>query len=135
MLGPANRFNRKVADNIRFELGTKPEDSAKQGLLNEVLDKVRSDDIMRGAGELYKAGLEACAAPKAGSWLEARPSVVFNMQLSNREVQYGVGRRLGCQLCVEGPCPLCLGVMDRFGVHCESCMVGGEDGQPLHGAG
>ena len=37
-----------------------------------------------------------------------------------------VGRRLGIQLCEEGPCPLCLGVLDKFGAHCESCMSGGD---------
>ena len=35
-------------------------------------------------------------------------------------------RRLGIELCEECPCPFCLGVMDRFGTQCESCMAGGD---------
>ena len=54
------------------------------------------------------------------------PNRALNTQLSNAEVQYGVGRRLGCELCEEGPCPFCVGVMDRWGAHCESCMAGGD---------
>ena len=65
-----------------------------------------------------------CNPPRAG--LDADPSQVFDTQLSSAEVQYGVGRRLGVQLCSEGPCPFCLGVMDRWGAHCESCMSGGD---------
>ena len=48
------------------------------------------------------------------------------MQLSNAEVQNGVGRRLGVALCEERPCPFCLGNIDKYGAHCESCMAGGD---------
>ena len=51
---------------------------------------------------------------------------MLDTQLTNAEVQYGVGRRLGVELCEESPCPLCLGVMDKWGAHCESCMSGGD---------
>ena len=81
---------------------------------------------MGGLGEWDKARWQACAAEKSGSWLQARPSIIFNTQLSNGEVQYGIGRRLGCQLCAGGPCPFCLGFMDKEGAHCECCMSGGD---------
>ena len=88
--------------------------------------KIRRDAMVERSGEWDKARLVATAAPHAGSWLHAAPSVAFDTQLTNAEVQYGVGRRLGVELCEECACPFCLGVMDRFGAHCESCMAGGD---------
>ena len=78
------------------------------------------------AGIWDKARLEANPAPFAGSALEKLPSVALDTQLTNAEVQYGVGRRLGVEICEQSPCPFCLGVMDKWGAHCESCMSGGD---------
>ena len=44
--------------------------------------------------------------------------------MSNAEVRSRVSLRLGKGICEEGPCPLCFGVMDKWGVHAESCMAG-----------
>ena len=82
--------------------------------------------MLASAGMWDRARLEATSAPHSGAWLDATPSRALDTQVSNAEVQYGVGRRLGVQLCCEGPCPFCLGVMDRWGAHCESCMSGGD---------
>ena len=92
----------------------------------DLVNKQRREEYMENLGEFDKARWGACAAAKSGSWLEARPSIVFNTQLTNGEVQYGVGRRLGCQLCDGGPCPFCLGIVDKEGAHCECCMSGGD---------
>ena len=73
-----------------------------------------------------RARLEATSASKSGSWLEAVPSQALDTLLSNSEVQYGVGRRLGVSLCEECPCPFCPGVIDKYGAHCEACMAGGD---------
>ncbi len=89
--------------------------------------------MVESAGVWDKARLEATAAPHAGSWLDAVPSAALDKQLSNAEVQYGAGRRLGVELCEECPCPFCLGVMDRWGAHCESCMSGGDNTVNHHG--
>ena len=82
--------------------------------------------MLASSGMWDKARLEATAAPHAGAWLDAPPNIALDLQLSNAEVQYGVGRRLGVELCQESPCQFCLGVMDRWGAHCESCMAGGD---------
>ena len=92
----------------------------------EVVHKKRFQDMLDGAGLWDKARLQAMAAPRSGSWLDAHPNRALDTHLTNAEVQYGVGRRLGVELCEECPCPFCLGVMDRFGAHCEACMAGGD---------
>ena len=91
-----------------------------------LLNKGRRDAMVERAGVWDKARLEGTSAPHAGAWLDATPNMALDTQLSNAQVQYGVGRRLGVQLCEEGPCKFCLGVMDRWGAHCESCMAGGD---------
>ena len=73
-----------------------------------------------------KARWESLAAPHAGAWLDAPPSRGLDFLLTNEEVRTRVGRRLGGELCSESPCPFCLGVMDKWGVHAESCTHGGD---------
>ena len=46
--------------------------------------------------------------------------------LTNAEFRSRMGRRLGHELCEESACPFCFGVMDRFGIHPECCMAGGD---------
>ena len=120
------RVNGALPEQSRFGLGSRPVGTIKQGLLMDVVNKGRRDGLVNKAGLWGKARLEAASAPRSGSWLDALPNPALNTQLSNAEVQYGVGRRLGVELCEECPCPFCLGVMDRFGAHCESCMSGGD---------
>ena len=64
--------------------------------------------------------------PRPRLTLDALPSCALDTQLSDAEIQYGVGRRLGVELCEQAPCPLCLGVVDKWGAHCESGMSGGD---------
>ena len=78
------------------------------------------EGMLEAANDWDKARLEAVAAPHAGAWLHAAPNGAFDLNLTGAEVQYGVGRRLGVELCEEGPCPFCLGLMDRFGAHAET---------------
>eukprot|EP00973_Karenia_brevis_P032592 4499091-Karenia_brevis.AAC.1 len=77
------------------------------------------------AGDRDKARLQAAAAPRAGLWLGAPPCRALDLRLTNAEVRSRVGRRLGAELCEEKPCPFCLGVVDRWGIHPESCTAGG----------
>ena len=125
LCGSVTRVNACVPDNAKFNFGVQP-GTAKQGLLMEVVNKKRKDEMVNRAGLWDRARLQAMSAPRAGSWLDAPPNRALNTNLSNAEVQYGVGRRLGIELCEECPCPFCLGVMDRFGSHCEACMAGGD---------
>ena len=52
--------------------------------------------------------------------------------MSHAEVRSRVCRRLGKEVCDEGPRPLCFGVMDRWGVHAECCMGGGDKTEIHH---
>ena len=54
--------------------------------------------MLSSAGNWEWARLEATAAAHSGAWLDALPSSGLDTQLSNAEVQYGVGRRLGVEV-------------------------------------
>ena len=73
-----------------------------------------------------RARLNAAAAPHAGTWLHTPPCLALDLNLTNAEIRSGVGRRLGVTLCEEGPCPFCFGVMDKWGIHAETCTAGGD---------
>ena len=121
-----SRLNAVLPVNAHFALGSKPLSVGKQKDLMGLLNKGRRDAMVERAGVWDKARLEGTSAPHAGAWLDATPNMALDTQLSNAQVQYGVGRRLGVQLCEEGPCKFCLGVMDRWGAQGQSCMVGGD---------
>ena len=123
--GCVSRLNASLPAHHEIVRGAKPSNLGKQKDIMGRVNKYRRDAMLASVEMWDKARLEAAAASHSGSWLDAVPSQVLDTQLSNAEVQYGVGRRLGVQLCSEGPCPFCLGVMDRWGAHCESCMSGG----------
>ena len=82
--------------------------------------------MITNAGIWDTARLEAASAPHSGAWLDEPPNRAMDMQVANAEVQYGIGRRLGVEMCEECPCPFCLGVMDKYAAHCEACMAGGD---------
>ena len=54
------------------------------------------------------------------------PCSAFDQKLTNEEFKGRMARRLGFEVCEEGPCPFCFQAMDRFGAHAESCMGGGD---------
>ena len=115
-----------MPEHRRLSSGHRADGEFTQKLMSAVYHKNRSDGMVSSAGVWDRARLEATAAPHSGAWLDALPSCALDTQLSNAEIQYGVGRRLGVVLCEQAPCPLCLGVMDKWGAHCESCMSGGD---------
>ena len=106
--------------------GHRPDGEFTQKHMSALYHKNRRDRMVSSAGVWDRARLEATAAPHSGAWLDALPSCALDTQLSNAEIQYGVGRRLGVELCEQAPCPLCLGVMDKWGAHCECCTSGGD---------
>ena len=73
-----------------------------------------------------RARLKGVSAPHAGAWLDAVPSRGLDMLLTDEEVSSRIGRRLGVAICEEGSCPFCFGILDRFGIHAECCMAGGD---------
>ena len=74
--------------------------------------KVEWDRMYQQAGEADKALLNATAATKSGAWLEAPPNKNLDLRLTNAEITSRIGRRVGAEICEEGPCPFCFGVMD-----------------------
>eukprot|EP00973_Karenia_brevis_P080274 11135188-Karenia_brevis.AAC.1 len=46
--------------------------------------------------------------------------------MNNAQIQSRVGRRLGIAISEERPCPFCFGIMDKWGIHPESCTAGGD---------
>jgi hypothetical protein len=124
--GAVRRINGKIREQSQFALGSKPVVSCRQKDLMGLINKGRRDAMLDRASEWDRARLLATSAPHSGSWLDAAPNQALDTHLTNAEVQYGVGRRLGVELCEECPCPFCLGVMDKWAAHCESCMGGGD---------
>ena len=119
------RVNSRIPEMGRFRLGVRP-GTVKQGLLMDVIRKKKQEEMVSRAGVWDKARLQATSASRSGAWLDARPNRALDTHLSNAEVQFGVGRRLGIELCEEVACQFCMGTVDRFGVHCEACMAGGD---------
>ena len=123
LCGSIARFNGAMPVHRHLSSGHRPDGEFTQKLMMAVFNKTRRDAMVAAAGIWDKARLEATSAPHAGSAPEALPSVALDTQLTNAEVQYGVGRRLGVEICEQSPCPFCLGVMDKWGAHCESCIT------------
>ena len=108
LLGAARRYDDGVpACSKIFDRGR--EAVGRQGELVSKLQKIGWDGLKGRAGEWDKARLEAAAAPRAGVWLGAPPSRALDFRLTNSAVRSRVGRRLGCAICEERPCPFCLG--------------------------
>ena len=86
----------------------------------------RKKRLQEGANEWEAARWKAVEAPKSGIWLDAPPDRNSGLRMSNAEIRSRVSRRLGRKICDGGPCPLCFGVMDEWGVHAECCTSGGD---------
>lgn len=125
LAGATRRYNETVPACSQIT-GNNGQGVGKQGLLVEKAKRVKWDSMVEGAGQLERARLHATAAAKSGAWLDALPSKALDLKLTNQELRSRVGRRLGQELCEECPCPFCFGVMDRWGIHAESCTAGGD---------
>ena len=125
LAGATRRYNERVpaCSHISGEL---MEEGCKQGLLVDKLKVLRWRAMRDSAGQLEKGRLEATSASKSGTWLDAPPSKPLDLKLTNPEFRSRGGRRLGQELCEECACPFCFGVMDRWGIHAESCTAGGD---------
>ena len=121
----AQRYDRKVPDCSKVS-GVPYTGIDKQRELVGKLQKLRIDALKQGAGVWDRARLEGVAAPHAGAWLDAPPSRVQDMRMTNPEVCSRVGRRLGVALCEEMACPFCFCALDKWGAHAECCMSGGD---------
>jgi hypothetical protein len=123
--GAVTRVNRKLPPDKQIGISMEAVRAAPRKLQQEV-DEETQAALLRQSNEWDRARMRGVSAAHAGSWLEGAPAKALGLQLSSEEFRSRMGRRLGCELCAEGPCPLCFQVMDRFGSHAEGCMSGGD---------
>ena len=117
----------QARDRIKAQLpGNVFMDARKQGAIVEKIAGKKRDERMQDASGVEEARLKVMAAPHAGDWLHAPPSKELEYRFTNEEFRSRTGRRLGKELCDETRCPLCFQVLDRFGIHAETCMAGGD---------
>ena len=120
----SHRYDNKVPECSKVS-GVPYTAIGRQKILVGKLEKLSSDALKQRAGEWDRARLEGVAAPHAGAWLDAPPSRVQDMRMTNPEIRSRVGRRLGVALCEEMGCPLCFCTLDKWGAHAECCVGGG----------
>jgi len=89
-------------------------------------EELGKNGLRDGANEVEVGRLNAVEASHSGAWLHAPPDKNCGLRFSNAEMRSRVSRRLGREICEEAPCPMCLGVMDRWGIHPECCTAGGD---------
>ena len=119
------RLNETLPESKSVKLGSEGKGCKQKELVSE-LECRRYQELWNKASEWDRARLAAVAAPRSGVWVGVVPSRALDLQLSNDVVRSRVGRRLGVELCEEGPCPFCFQTMDRFGAHAEACMCRGD---------
>ena len=74
-----------------------------------------------------RAQLELTGAPQAGVWLHTCPSPSHQNNIDPFLFRTSILRWLRAPLAEsDGICPLCDGVLDRFGDHCLVCPCGGD---------
>eukprot|EP00973_Karenia_brevis_P015782 2161081-Karenia_brevis.AAC.1 len=88
MMGRSGREARRrsVPDSSHIAFGAGHEDIRGQRELVGMAEKRRRDAMLAGAGIWDRARMEATAAPHAGAWMDAPPSLAFNTRLTNSEV-------------------------------------------------
>jgi hypothetical protein len=99
----------------------------KQGRLS---GKVR-DNLVKSWRETADAQervrLNAYSAKGAGALYGLTPSVTLDTNLSAGEFATNVACRLGVDVMDAGrPCQMCGAILDSQGIHCQSCMAGGD---------
>ena len=125
LVGATRRFDVCVPPSSR--IGEKRgEGIGKQKDLVGKLQKLKFDRLFENSNEVGRSRLNGAAAPRAGVWLDTPPNRGMDLKLTNAEIHSRAGRRLGFALCEEGPCPFCFGIMDKYGIHAESCTAGGD---------
>ena len=84
-------------------------------------------DVKEAADAARKAHLELTGANRAGCWLHATPSVANRNKMDPLLFRTSVLRWLRVAPAPEDSiCPLCGGIMDKFGDHALVCCSGGD---------
>ena len=102
-------------------------DSLTQRYLNKALEKWQCDRWTSASAAADQTNAKAHSAPGAGAELGVTPSKTLDKQLTRGEFVTVVSRRLGVDVMDGGvPCTTCGQVLDSKGIHCMSCMGGGD---------
>jgi len=120
-------FNEQVLPEARFSQPA--EDPCSQRHLSTCVDNKALHDLKAKASTdtARRAHLELTAAPHAGSWLHAVPSPDTGNHMDPLLFRTSVLRWLRSPIFSdESACPLCEGVMDKYGDHCLVCPAGGD---------
>jgi hypothetical protein len=83
------RVNARMPELARFGFGRRL-GIVKQGLLMEVIQKMRRAEMVSGAGLWDKARLQAMSVPRSGSWLDAHPNRALDCQMRRFSTGWGV---------------------------------------------
>ena len=74
-----------------------------------------------------RARLNAFSAPGSGRWMNATPSKTLDKHLGSQQLYTSVAARLGVDVYdSEVSCFYCGEVVDKLGLHCQSCTAGGD---------
>ena len=120
----ADRRLLQGEEPTRAERGT--QQRLTRALEDKAYDKLKEEAESRADPEATRR-LAAYAAPGAGRWLQAVPSRVIDMNLTNAELSTTLKLQFGVDIFeADGVCSFCGAVSDRKGVHARSCMCGGD---------
>jgi len=120
-------FNNAVLREDQLE--TNPDGQRQQELSRRIDAKIAH--TIKAAAALSDharhAHLGLTSAPHAGCWLHTTPSPATNNQMDPLHFKTAIQRWLRMPILGEdGICPLCDGVLDKFGDHCLVCPMGGD---------
>ena len=122
----AEADRRLLAGEEPTRAGRGTQQRLTRALEDKAYDKLKEEAEQRGDPEATRR-LVAYAAPGAGRWLQAVPSKVFDMNLTNAELSTTLKLQLGVDIFeADGTCLSCGAVNDRKGVHARSCTCGGD---------
>ncbi len=98
-----------------------------QSRLNEEIDAVNIRRWASGVEPSERVHLQAYSALGCGHEVDLVPSKTLDTNLSRGEFATTVARRLGVDVMgADSPCGFCGQLLDPGGLHCLSCMAGGD---------
>ena len=125
-LAAVTAYNQDVAPADGLRVPVPPQ--TRQRELSRALDRVVVSQLL-GPGpnrEAARAHLRLLQLPGAGAWLHAPPCEALGLHVAPRLFRIMVQLRLRLPVVpADSPCPLCDGVVDRFGDHARCCPCGG----------
>ena len=120
-------FNSAVLPEDRLDHTS---DGLRQQSLSLSLDRAVLQDLRTAAAQenpARRAHLELTGAPRAGTWLHASPSTDTGTRMDPLLFRTAILSWLRVPLAeADSLCPLCDGVMDKYGDHALGCPCSGD---------